>query len=518
MIAKPGVVDRFRIAWRVFQNGFPRRALEQKAKGGPYSWPTWREQVPQWRTDNFRAYIEEAFNRNPLLYSAIMYKARSKMSAPLRAYGGDPQRAELLPVDHPLSQLVARPNPYQSGVEFHQTNEIYYNLGDSFILFNRPRGGGVPEAMYGLRSDRVYIIPGEGGIKGYLYVPEGRSIPDGLPVLPQDMMHVKLPNPADELEGFGYGRLPPVGQSIDVDNDVTSFLKLFFQNGAMLMGVLKFDVPLDDDVVADVKARWMDMYGGMENWTEVGVLDRGGDYQRLGATFDEMGFGEIDERNESRILGPLGVPPILIGTRIGLKQATKANYAEARQSYWEDTAIPEQTLFESNYQYYLRSEDGGFVRFDRTKVPALQKDVPKLTESAFTLWRMGVPANQALKAVGMDIGEVPGGDIGYVPANVLPGGVMPEEAEETSEGAIEAEGDDRKGRPGRPGRKADKEPFIPLGAEDPLPPLPEMVTIDDEDIEQALEAWNRIMPEAVGLLAAGVKGEDGTNGAAPAGE
>lgn len=440
---KPNFITRARLAWNFFKQGYP---LQRKQAGKSIlTWPAWRENTPQWHITSFAAYIEEGFNLNSIIYSAIMYKARSKLSAPLRAYTGDPGRPNLLPPDHPLSQLVSRPNKHQGWREFQMLTEIYFNLGNCFIFLKRPVGGGLPEAMYVLRPDRVFIIPGDGGIKGYLYVAEGQSLTDGMPVLPQDMMHIKLPNPLDPLEGMGYG-LPPVAiaQSTDVDNDITRFLKLFFQNGAMLMGLLKFNMELDDETVAEVKRRWMDMYGGVDNWTEVGVLDQGGDYQRIGATFEEMGFKEVDERTESRILGPFGVPPILVGTRVGLNRSTFSNHKEARQMYWEDTALPELWLFEPEYQYHLSTDDGGFVAFDTSRVPALQKDVPKLITAAYTMWKMGTPANVAYETVGLRVSEIPGGDISYLPANVIAAG-LDTGSGDTMEGAPDAEDDTRKG-------------------------------------------------------------------------
>lgn len=451
-MSNPSLWQRAKIAWSVFRHGFPRwpgpRTSAHRKQSVPYAWPTWQEDRPIWRTDNFLSYVEEGFNTNALIYSAIMYKVRSKMSAPLRAYTGPWDNPEPLPVDHPLTQLVQRPNPYQSGVEFNALSEIYFNLGNAYILMIRPAGGGLPRSMYTLRPDRVWIIPGaneegEARIKGYLYVPEGKTKKEGLAILPEDMMHVKLPNPGDPLEGLGYG-MPPtcIAKSTDVDNDITEFLKLFFQNGATPLGILTFETPMDNEDVQEVKARWQEMYGGVGNWTEIGVLDKGGGYQRIGANFDEMGFGELDERNESRILGPMGVPPILIGSRMGLARSTYSNYAEARRAYWEDTAVPEQTLFETNYQYYLVSDDGGFVAYDRTGVPALQKDTPTLIGAATKLWAMGVPANQALSAVGLRIGEVPGGDIAYVRG--LPVAVELDTETDDNDGAISAEEDSRK--------------------------------------------------------------------------
>lgn len=419
--------------------------------GAPFLWTSWQEGVPQWQLVNFQTFVEEGFNRNSVIYSAIMYKARSKMTAPLRAYTGDPSRPELLPPDNPLTKLVSRPNSQQSWPEFGAIMEIYYNLGNSFVLLDRPRGGGLPESMFTLRPDRVRIIPGGQGIKGYLYVPEGRSVQDGVPILPEDMIHVKLPNPNDPLEGMGWG-MPPlaIAQSADVDNEITRFLKLFFQNGAMPLGVLKFDVPLDDETLTDVKRRWMDMYGGVDNWSDVGVLDQGGSYQRIGSNFDEMGFSTLDERNESRILMPFGVHPALLGTRLSLLHSplSNSNFSAVRKAYWEDTAVPELSLFEKEFQYFLKSDDGDFVAYDFSRVPALLQDKAELINAAHKMWTMGTPANQAYEVVGLRVSDIPGGDISYVPSNVIPVGLESDEAERSMEGAVDAEDDDRKGLSG----------------------------------------------------------------------
>ncbi len=46
--------------------------------------------------------------------------------------------------------------------------------------------------------------------------------------------------------------------------------------------------------------------------------------------------------------------------------------------------------------------------------------------------------------------------------------------------------------------------FIPEGQGDPLPPVPDEVTISDADIDRAIKSWDRLMPEFVGLLDAEV--------------
>jgi hypothetical protein len=133
-----------------------------------------------------------------------------------------------------------------------------------------------------------------------------------------------------------------------------------------------------------------------------------------------MGFETIDDRNESRICAPFGVPGILIGTRFGMKRSTFSNYEEARRACWEDTLVPENAFFEDAYSYYLQTDDGGFVRFDYSKVAALKKDVAPMVAAAYQLWQMGAPANMATATVGLDMPDIPGGDIGYLPLSVMP--------------------------------------------------------------------------------------------------
>lgn len=421
----------------------------------PLVWPSWQTGQPQWQLTDYQSYIDAGFNINSLIYSAIMYKVRAKWTAPLRAYTGTRDQPEPLEPDHPLSQLIARPNPQQSQGDVEGPLTAFLNLaGNAYVLFVRMNKDDLPTAMFTPRPDRIFIIvdpPESKNVIGYLYVPEGASYRDGTPILPQDIMHIKLPNPGDPLDGMGYGLPPlsPIARSANVDNDITKFLKDFFDKGAMLPGLLKFDVPLDNTVLAQVKRRWMEQYGGSDNWTDIGVLDQGGSYERLSLGFDEMGFETLDERNESRILAPFGVPPILIGTRIGLLRSTYSNYEQARQAFWEDTFVPELNLFGQEWGYYLKSPDGAFVQYDLSRVPALQAVMLSKVDSAYKMWQMGTPANQAYDSVGLRIGDVPGGDVGYLPLNLMPTGASIASAvtapDQDEAGAVDATTDERDG-------------------------------------------------------------------------
>lgn len=389
-------------------------------------WPEWRTGRPEWSSVDLESYLREGFELNSLIYAAIMYKIRSAMSAPMRAYTGTADNPTLAAADTPLAQLIARPNDFQSEVMLKSSVICSLNVaGEAFVQIGFDRGA--PRTLYVLRPDWVKVVPGENSkLLGYLYTPNsGTGVSeDGTAILPQEMIHIKFPNPRDPLGGMGHGLSPfaALARSADVDNMVTDFLKLFFDSGTMMGVIIKYDLPMTDDQVSDVKRRWKEMYGGYSRWIEPGVLDQGGDVKRLGMTFNEMGFEQIDIRNEARILGPLGVPGILIGSRAGIQNNSygTAN-KEARRQFWEDTMVPELQFIEQGLNQQLATAET-FLRYDLTGVPALQRNKQELIASAKTMWDMGTPADQAFSTVGLNVAPLPNGKTSFLPLGVAPAG------------------------------------------------------------------------------------------------
>lgn len=448
---KPSLGLRARAAWNAILYGIPPmdtlRSISRKE--APFLWPTWVSGRPQWNIVDFNSYVKEGFERNSLIYSAIMYKVRSVSTAPLRAYTGSMEKPEMLEENHPLSQLVKRPNRYQSGRGFMGLNTVFLNIsGNSYVMLDRPRIGAMPTAMYPLLPNRVMIVPEGKEVKGYVYVPEGKSIQDGTPILPEDMMHVKLPNPGDPLEGMGYGLSPfaAMAQSADVDNSVTAYLNLFFKHGAAPNIYLEFVGNIDDDVAARARARFMEMYGGYENWIGPAIVDNGGKISTFGQNFKEMGFDSIDERTESRVLGVFGVPGILIGTRLGVNRAINANAIELRRTFWQDTLLPELYWYEDEYQEKLNNPvEDIFVAFDTSGVPALAQDKVAAVSAYATLVANSVPPNVAASYLDMEFNvDLPEGDTAYISSSLVPVGgaaapVAPVSEVETTPLTIESE-------------------------------------------------------------------------------
>src|SRR5690606_9298295 len=133
------------------------------------------------------------------------------------------------------------------------------------------------------------------------------------------------------------------------------------------------------------------------------------EFQKIGLSFEEMGFDVLDARSEARICMVLGVPPILVGAKIGLDRATYSNYNEARLAWWEDTLRPQDRNFESVIQGALAPEFGTdiVVEFDFGNVPALKEsEDAKWTRTTSALGAGYITVNEARLFIGLDdIGE-----------------------------------------------------------------------------------------------------------------
>lgn len=369
--------------------------------------------TPQKSFVNYENFYQEGFNENAMIYAAITYKAKAITQSKLKAYQylDADYRSEEIDRKQPISQVLLRPNQYQSGDEFHSLQNVFFNLtGNAFTFIERDRSTQEILKLWPLNPLWVSIIPDKKGeIKGYEYQPTFTAS-EPLPILPENMAHWKLPNPLDPLNGLGFGQSPlnAMASAGDVDNMISRFLNVFFKHGAMPPGILKFkDMALDENEIAEIREKWKEIYGGYSNWADIGVLDGMGEYQRIGLTFEEMNFEKLDQRNEARILSVLGVPVSLIATVSALQGSTYNNKSQDRKMFWEDTMMYELEVVEQELGRFFNTDEI-FLKWDITEVKALKNDVNVQIDSARKLIEIGVPPITAFDSVGLAIAKYEG--------------------------------------------------------------------------------------------------------------
>lgn len=379
----------------------PRATKEVEA---PYTWPMWAEGEPQWTQPTLESYTAEGYQGNALIYACIARKAETAAVAPLRAYRGQRDKPEVLQDQDELAALVRRPNKFMSWYELQELLITYLELdGNAYLYKARERPGGPVKGLYPLRPDAMRPVPKGGDLLGYVYEPLSGA--ERKPFLVDEIIDIKYPNPADMFEGLGRGRSPLMAAAYvgDVDNATTKFLKQFFDNAVVPFGLLKSKQKLAENEINRIRARLRAQYAGLTHWGDVMILDADAEYQRLGLSMQELGFEDLDARNEARLCMVLKVPPILVGAKVGLDRSTFANYGEARQSFWEDTMIPLYRRFEDQFNLQLANEwPGLWLAYDLSEVPALRKDDTAKWETAVRAFLGGIATrNEARELAGL---------------------------------------------------------------------------------------------------------------------
>jgi HK97 family phage portal protein len=210
--------------------------------------PTWQDNQAAYRVGNFERNVKDGWRKNELIYACVSAKADACSAASLRTYRKS-DGSEL--PDHPLRKLIEQPNPFMTEFDFMAANMIYLDLaGCAYWEKVRAKGSRQVVELWPLRPDWMAPIRSSSSfIAGYEYDVPGM---DKIPLRAEDVLRFNHWDPLDP-----YGSTAPVavaGRIGDVDNATTDFLKLFFQNGGVPMGLLSTKQSLIDTQVTHIRA------------------------------------------------------------------------------------------------------------------------------------------------------------------------------------------------------------------------------------------------------------------------
>jgi len=300
------------------------------------SLPTWKLNKPLPPVDDFRTLLEIGYRRETIIFACVREIAQSVAEPALRLSTGEGDQRKDIP-KHPVLDILEKPNPRQNGFEFLELLLTHIELVGNGYIHKLRNVAGVPVGLELLRPDRVKPIPGaKNTLQGYVHTIEGTSVGDTLP--PEDVIHIRLPDPCGDYFG-----LPPVSVAAaiaDLDVNAIDFLRGFFLNDGTPAGLLTLSTPTDAAERERIKDRWREERRGLKGWHSLAVLDSDVKYQQIGADPGKMRLDGVLDSTEARLCMVWGVPPIIIGTRLGLEHGTYSNYEQAAQSFWRETLKP----------------------------------------------------------------------------------------------------------------------------------------------------------------------------------
>ncbi|WP_430913074.1 phage portal protein [Methylobacterium sp. sgz302541] len=313
-----------------------RAAGYVEAKAAPLSGATvcfYGEGRPVWTDRDGTALAREGFQRNAVVHRAVRLVAEAAASLPLTLTGPAARDG------HPLTALLARPNPREGGARLFEC--LYGHLmvsGNAYleaVCLDR-----IPRELYALRPDRMQVVPGpDGWPTAYDYTVGGRTIRYDQSSNPPPILHLGLFHPTDDH--YGLSPMEAAAVALDIHNAAGSWNKALLDNAARPSGALVFasssGATLSDAQFTRLKGELEANYQGALNAGRPLLLEGGLDWKPLSLSPKDMDFVEAKAAAAREIALAFGVPPLLLGLP---GDSTHANYAEANRAFYRQTVIP----------------------------------------------------------------------------------------------------------------------------------------------------------------------------------
>tara|TARA_A100001035_G_scaffold280355_1_gene285813 strand:+ start:4457 stop:6793 length:2337 start_codon:yes stop_codon:yes gene_type:complete len=332
--------------------------------------------------------------------------------------------------NHPVQELMARPNPYTSGsLLAHYIITALNAEGDAYLFKNRSKNGRVVELIPLIP---MYVKP-RGNEKQLIthyeyYVKDSNKV-DGneFKVIPaQDIVHIRQGvDPNNHRKGFA--PLKAVLREILGDEAAGQYAAALLHNMAVPGVILS---PKDDSMggpsqeEAEAIAQiYKQKFGGSNRGAPM-ILSGSMDVKVVSWSPEQLNLNQLRRLPEERVSAVLGVPAILAGLGAGLEAATYNNTRELREFFTEQKLIPlwQTVANEITHQLLLSdftSDKTVHCKYDLDEVRALDVDKGEQYKRMQTGVSGGwITVAEARKAVGLDVG--PEHDVFLRPLNLEP--------------------------------------------------------------------------------------------------
>jgi HK97 family phage portal protein len=292
-----------------------------------------------WSRRDYGSLAREGFMRNPVAHRSIRLIAESAggLSWLVREGGADL-------TEHPLLDLLARPNQRQAGGSFMEA--LYGQLlisGNAYVEL--VEAGEDSRELHLLRPDRVTIASDAAGWPVALDYGTGRTKRrialrgEDDPSGGRGALHIRMFHPLDDH--YGFAPMEAALTALDLHHAAARWNKALLDNSARPSGALvyapKDGSNLTEDQFSRLKSELEEGYTGAAKAGRPLLLEGGLDWKAMGLTPKDMDFVEARNSASRDIALAFGVPPMMLGIP---GDNTYSNYQEANRAFWRLTVLP----------------------------------------------------------------------------------------------------------------------------------------------------------------------------------
>ncbi|MAL08367.1 MAG: phage portal protein [Maricaulis sp.] len=381
---------------------------------------------------NYDELVKEGYENNAIAFRCINEISQGAAGVKLKLF-----RGKLTVDDHPILDLLERPSPTKGYVELFESLYSFLLLsGNSYLIGSG--GEGPPKELYCLRPDRVKIVPGQMSLPlSYDYTINGKVVSQyevDQTTGESAVKHFKLFHP--KHDHLGLSPLVSAATNIDSHNLTNIHNVSLLQNGARPSGAVIFkpkdetgsSVQLSDSQRAQIIKDMESRFAGTGNAGRPMLLEGDFSFQQMGMSPKDMDFSVLKKMSAIDIALCFGVPAQLVGIP---DAQTYNNMPEARLALYEETIIPILRRIQSDLNEWLTPKfgDGLRLEYDIDSIPAMAESRKRVFESVVSGVNAGIlTRNEAREKLGFD--PIKGGDALFIPATMMPIGLMGESVDE----------------------------------------------------------------------------------------
>jgi len=278
-----------------------------------------------------------------------------------------------------LVDLLEQPNPFMDYAELVDLLIIDLLLvGNAYWFKWRMNEEGHPLALYRLSPAHVKIIPSSFGPKGYEYNPPGAREP--LTISPDEIMHLRLPNPHSAF--YGMGLIKGGGRAYDVELALTDTMASYYENKADPSMIISSERRVPRDVFNKLRAQLRARVSGSRKTGELLVLEAGLKASTLTPSARDALYQEASTMSRDRIFSQFRTSPVLFGL---LEQGGAGNkVADARREFDTKTMRPFMDKLQKRITHGLVSAWGLDYKIDYRYIMPVEELVKLAGDFAVT--------------------------------------------------------------------------------------------------------------------------------------
>jgi HK97 family phage portal protein len=376
---------------------------------------------------------------------AVKVLADNFASVPLRI-----QRDNTLTDKHDLLTLLTDVNDQMSS----------YNLWEQYIIDMMLGGEEGWELVRGKRSKAyveiwprqphtIKVVPDK-ALKRYFkvaeYVIDDMQAP-AYPLPPDEFLHFKFFNPRNPWRGIS--PFTAVKLSIVIDQLAQIWERLFFKNSAR-PDFAVISTASTKDERDEIRKQLKGEYGGVGSAHEPIVLEKDvSDIKTISWPPKDLHMETLRAMSRDEVAAIVGVPDMVMGYGADTYDTEEKRTAALRM-LWSMTIVPLATHRDVQMTEYFRRV--GVLRPDESvvsdfsHVSVLQADFGAKVDQANTLFGLGVPLNVINARLDLGLPSIAGGNVGYLPLNLVPIGTAQPTPPKRLKAAntIEYDGDEHK--------------------------------------------------------------------------